>query len=90
MRVLVMLSSVGEAHPGQLARLCAISTNRLKWVVEGHFPEYAPELSLISLCLAELVATPHGRVYRITERGRRKARSVMSSAVRFGRKIDRL
>lgn len=90
MRVLVMLSSVGEAHPGQLARLCSISINRLKWIMFGHHPAYAPELSLISLQLAELVFTPHGRVYRITERGRRKARSVMASVVRFGRKVDRL
>src|SRR5438067_9520926 len=64
MRVLVMLSSVGEAHPGQLARLCGLSTTRIKWIMGGHWPQYSPELSLISLNLADLVHTPHGRVYR--------------------------
>ncbi len=44
MRVVVMLSSVGEAHPGHLARLCGLSANRLKWIMEGHWPQYAPEL----------------------------------------------
>ena len=89
-KALILLSSLGEAHPGHLARACGVSVNRLKWIMEGHWPEYAPDLTLVALDLATLVLTPHGRVYRVTERGRRKARSVTSSWVRGRGKGDAL
>lgn len=71
-----MLSSLGEAYPGQLEAACGVSVTRVRWVMEGHLPQYSPALSLVALGLARVVESPGGRVYAIAPAGRRKARSL--------------
>ena len=78
----LMLSSLGEAHPRFLARAIDVDPVRLRRIMSGHPPEYRIELSPISLGLATLVQTPTGMVYRITERGRKRARQLASAKVR--------
>ena len=75
-RVLLMLSSLSEAYPSQLARACGLTPTRLAWVLHGRAPYYRPELSLFALGLARERRTPTGRVYEITTKGRKKARSL--------------
>lgn len=78
MRSLILLSSLSEAYPNQLARGLNVSASRVRAVMHGRLPGYRPELSLIRLGLAQEILTPNGRVYAITNRGRRKARSLTS------------
>lgn len=82
-RVLLMLSSLSEARPRQLARAVGIDCQRLKWMMHGHLPEYSEALSLIGLGLVREERDANGgRRYVITERGRRKARSLTSRGAR--------
>lgn len=80
MRVLIMLSSLGEAYPRQLAKAAGLDSTRLRWVLHGHAPHYKPELSLAALGLVRERATDAGRVYECTSKGRRKARSLTARA----------
>lgn len=80
MRVLIMLSSLGEAYPRQLAKATGLDSTRLQWALHGHAPQYKPELSLASLGLVRERMTPAGRVYECTSKGRRKARSLTARA----------
>lgn len=86
-RVLLMLCSLGEAYPSQLAVACGVDARRVRWALEGRLPAYSPALSLVGLGLAEVVApgARRGRVYRITGAGRRKARS-LARRVAVGRR----
>lgn len=83
-KVLMMLASMGEAYVGQLARAAALQPTRVKAVLHGDGRGYKVSLSLVEMGLAERVQTPNGRVYRITSRGLRKARSLAKRA-RAGR-----
>ena len=84
-RLLLLLSSLGEAYVGQLARGLGISHARVLALLEGD-PEagYARELALVELGLAQPRRTPakRGRAYEITTKGRRKARSVAAARAR--------
>lgn len=80
MRVLLTLSSLGEAYPRQLAKATGIDTTRLQWILRGHLPQYNPALSLLALGLVRERATSSGRVYECTNKGRRKARSLTARA----------
>lgn len=86
-KVLMMLASMGEAYQGQLVRATGLQPKRVKATLHGAGEDYRAELSLVATGMAEVVATPNGRVYRITSRGLRKARSLAKRA-RAGR--DRL
>lgn len=81
-RVLLMLSSLGESNVTRLGRTCGIPPSRVKWIMHGHPPHYSVELSLAELGLATRVETKTGRVYAITDLGRRKARSITASRIR--------
>ena len=74
-RVLLSLSSLGEASVGQLARHTGIPWTRVKWILFGHPPSYSRELSLVGVGMAA-VKPGRGVGVEITSRGRRKARSV--------------
>jgi predicted transcriptional regulator with HTH domain len=80
--VLLMLSSLSESRPLALAKACGVDAQRLAWIMHGRWPYYRPELSLVALGLAEDVETSTGRVYRITQRGRRKSRQLTARQVR--------
>lgn len=80
--VLIMLASLTEAKPLALAKACGIDARRLLQIMHGDWPQYRTELSLIPLGLAEEIRTPNGKVYRITERGRKKARQLAARSVR--------
>lgn len=82
LRVLMTIASLGEAYVGQIAQLCNMREEVVRMVLHGRLPSYSPELSLIALRLVEERATRHGRVYVITSRGIRKARSVSAGRVR--------
>lgn len=75
---LIMLCSLSEAYPRQLARAIGVDSTRLKWIMYGRPPFYDPDLSLVPLGLAEEVRTDVGRKFVITEKGRRKARQLTS------------
>lgn len=77
-----MLNSMGEAYAGQLSRSLGIPSHRVRWMMHGRMPYYSPRLALIPLGLAEETFDGHGRVYAITPKGRRQARSL---AKRFRR-----
>lgn len=77
-RVLICLASLGECYLGQLARVSGVDRSRIAWILHGRMPYYKPELSLVPLGLAEVEMTSTGRVYRITRRGLRHARSLTS------------
>lgn len=80
--VLIMLASLTEAKPLALANACGVDARRLRQIMHGDWPQYRVELSLIPLGLAEEIGTPNGKVYRITDRGRRKARQLTARSVR--------
>jgi len=75
LRVLLMLSSLSEAYAGQLARATGVGRDHVRMVLHGAPPRYREELALIPLGLVVVDDTANGRLYRITSRGRRKARS---------------
>lgn len=77
-----MLSSMGEAHPRALAQAIGVDATRLRRIMHGYPPMYSIELSPISMELAVLVRSPAGQAYRITNRGRVKARQLTSRRVR--------
>lgn len=81
---IVLLCSLGEAHPRALARSLGVDIARLHEIMQGKPPRYRVELSPIALGLAVLEATPAGKVYRITNRGRKRARQLTSARVREG------
>lgn len=78
LRALIMLASLGEAFPNQLARALGIPIVRLNAVMFGDPPDYSVLLALLPLGLVEVRDTPHGKVFAITERGRKKARQLTS------------
>lgn len=80
--VLILISSLGEAYLGQIARALRLPPGRVLWALHGHAPDYRPELSLIAVGLVEERVTEQGRVFVITSRGRRKARSLTSRIAR--------
>lgn len=82
-RTLLMLNSMGEAYLGQLARAVGTERKRIRAVMYGAMPAYRPDLSLIGLGLAEEVQTEHGRIFRITAAGKRKARSIVKRRERW-------
>lgn len=71
-----MFNSLGEGYPRQLARALGVDPTRVRWMLHGKPPYYSVELSLLAQGLVEEVKTNSGRVYAITTRGRRKARSI--------------
>lgn len=82
---LLMLSSLTEAYPAQLARATGIDRFLLEAIMRGALPRYSEELSLIAQGLAEERFNPRGeRYYLITGRGRRKARSLAARYARRG------
>lgn len=81
-RVLIMLCSLSEATPRALALAAGVDAGRLRQALHGKLPFYRPELSLVVLGLVEVVETANGRVLRITERGRRKARQLTARVAR--------
>src|SRR5688572_25482165 len=82
LRVLLMLASLGEAFPRQLASACNIDAWRLNAVLFGDGEDYSRDLALVPLGLIEVVASPHGKLYRITRAGARKARRMAARARR--------
>ncbi len=82
-RALIMLSSLGEAYPRQLAKAIGIDCGRLKDLMHGRPPRYSVEDALITVELAERKTDAHERhYYAITTRGRRKARSILKRGER--------
>lgn len=81
-RVLLMLASLGEAHPRALAAAAGVDATRLEWIMRGHPPEYSEELALLTLGLAREIRTKAGRAFEITTRGRKKARQLTARAAR--------
>lgn len=81
-RILLALSSLGEAYLGQLARGTGLPASRVKWCLYGYPPRYRVELALIPLGLAEERQGPVGRHFVITTKGRRKARSIVARRAR--------
>lgn len=79
-RLLLLLSSLGEAYLGQLSRMLRIPPKRVAALLYGD-PErgYCKELALIELGLAREKATFRGRAFEITDKGRRKARSIAAA-----------
>lgn len=87
-KVLIMLSSLGEAYPRRLARACALDATRLSWILHGHLPQYRPELSLVALGLVRKRTGANGTVYEITTKGRKKARSLRARVRARGAKAE--
>lgn len=87
-RLLILLSSLGEAYLGQLARLLGAPPHRVKALLHGRPPSYSEDLSLVELGLARERWTAQGRAYEITPKGRRKARSLAAGG-RAGREKTR-
>lgn len=77
------LASFGRASLAQLAHATGVPPYRVKWMMYGRAPYYAPELALVPLGLASEVGVGRGRVFEITTRGLRKARSVAAARVRL-------
>lgn len=84
LRVLLMLASLGEAFPRQLAKSCNIDCWRLDQVLFGG-GDYSVDLALVRLGLIEVVTSPHGKLYRITRAGARKARRLAARQARRDR-----
>jgi predicted transcriptional regulator with HTH domain len=82
LRVLLMLASLTEAFPRQLASACNIDCWRLNGILFGDGEDYSEDLALVRLGLVEEELTPLGRVYRITRPGARKARRMAARARR--------
>jgi len=85
-RLLLLLSSLGEAYVSQLARMLRIPPSRVLALLEGN-PAlgYSNDLAIVTLGLA--VAKPtvaRGRAFEITTKGRRKARSMAAGFARRG------
>ena len=81
-RALLMLNSVGEAYLGLLSHMLGVEPKRVRGVLLGDLPHYAPDLALVTIGLVSAHDTPRGRLFRITKDGRRKARSVAKRAAK--------
>lgn len=81
-RATMMLSSLGEATPTQLGKAIGVAHTRLRWIMEGHEPEYAVDLAPVTLGLAAIRIDGKRRVYVITNQGRKVSR-------RFAARISR-
>lgn len=79
--VLMMLNSLSEATPRALAMAVGIDGERLHQIMFGG-GSYREALALVVLGLVEIVETPNGKIYRITAKGRRKARQLAARNVR--------
>ncbi len=79
--VLMMVNSLSETTPRALAMAVGIDGGRLHQIMFGG-GSYSETLALIALGLVEVRETPNGRVYVITQRGRRKARQLAARNVR--------
>jgi predicted transcriptional regulator with HTH domain len=89
-RAMILLSSLGEAYPRQLAKAVGIDCGRLKELMHGRPPRYSVEDALITAGLAvERTDVFQRRYYAITSRGRRKARSLTKRSARR-RAVDRV
>lgn len=75
-RLLMLLASMREAYAGQLARALGVHSSRIRWMLHGRLPYYQPSLGLCALGLVEETNDGRGRLYVITRRGERKARSL--------------
>ncbi|HET6403844.1 MAG TPA: archaellum operon transcriptional activator EarA family protein [Candidatus Thermoplasmatota archaeon] len=85
-RTLILLSSLSEAYPNQLAKALGTHVGRLRSVMQGDPADgYSRELALVPLGLVEERETRLGRLYAITEKGRRKARQLTSRRARRAR-----
>ena len=73
-RALIMLCSLGQAYPRQLARFAHVPSERIRGILEGAPPKYSGTLSLVRLGLAAVIDDRRGHYYVITNRGRRYAR----------------
>lgn len=80
--VMMSLNAVGETYLGHLARMTGIERNRVRYILHGRLPYYRLDLSLVAQGLVEPVLTATGRIYRITTKGRRKARSLAKRVAR--------
>ena len=78
-RTLLLISSLGEAYLGQIARGVGLTAWTVRGLLLGRPPYYSVELALVPLGLVEEIATTRGRAFRITNKGRRKARSIMAA-----------
>jgi predicted transcriptional regulator with HTH domain len=82
-RLLLAVSSLTEAYTGQLARMLGLTPTRVKWIMHGHPPQYSVDLSPMGLGWVEEARDDRGgRIYRITPKGRRKARSIVAHKAR--------
>lgn len=82
-RALMMVASLGEAYPNQLAKALRIGTYRLHSVLHGRPRDgYSEPLALVRLGLVEIRQTPIGPAYGITARGLRKARQLTARRAR--------
>lgn len=81
-RAVIMLSSLTEAYPRQLAQAIHVDASRLRAIMEGSPPHYSVPRSPVALGLATILPTSHGQKYVITEKGRRKARMLTARAQR--------
>ena len=84
LRLLLAISSLGEAYLNQLAKHTGLSATRVRWLLYGRPPYYREDLSLVGLGLVREVNGARGRSFAITPRGRRKARSVAAAWARRG------
>lgn len=82
-RLLLLITSLGEAYLGQLARILQMKPNRILALMYGAPPSYSKELGVHTLGLIEEISTLRGgRAWRPTSLGRRKARSVAAASAR--------
>ena len=89
LRLLLVLSSLGEASLAQLAHAAGIPPHRAKCILFGRLPGWSPERALVPCGLAREVPTPRGRKFEVTTEGRRLARSITAARAR-GHMRDRV
>ncbi|GEM_PF-5917842 len=85
-RSVMMLSSLGEASPGQLARSLGLPCTRQRWIMEGDGRYYSKDLAPVQLGLATLIEAPRRRKYVITPLGRKMARRFTAREARRARR----
>lgn len=88
-RVLVVLSSLGVASISQLARMTGLSWRRVRAALVGEAPDYSIDRSLVGAGLARELPPTRRRQFEVTERGRRKARSLVARVTRARSGVDR-
>lgn len=76
---LLALDELGSAYLGQLAAASGVRAASLRMALEGGLPGYKPESAAIALALATFRDGPVGRIYTITDGGRRAAAALRAS-----------